>query len=77
MIGREQAGRRPFVIVASDLYLSVVDSLALSVPITRTDRRWPNRPCRPTRADGLPMTEQLRTLSRNRFDGYISVASTT
>ncbi|HMS74578.1 type II toxin-antitoxin system PemK/MazF family toxin [Gordonia sp. (in: high G+C Gram-positive bacteria)] len=72
VIGREQAGRRPFVIVASDLYLSVVDSLALGVPITRTDRRWPNH----VHVDlpgltGFAMTEQLRTLSRNRFDGYI------
>ena len=72
VIGREQAGRRPFVIVASDAYLEVVDTLALGVPISTTDRGWPNH----VRVEmpgltGFAMTEQLRTVSRERFEGYV------
>lgn len=72
VVGREQAGRRPFVVVASDHYLELVDSLALGVPISATDRQWPNHvPVALEGVSGFAMTEQLRTVSRARFDGYV------
>ena len=72
VVGREQAGRRPFVVVASDTYLELVDALALGVPISTTDRRWPNHvPVALPKLTGFAMTEQLRAVSRERFDGYL------
>lgn len=68
--GREQSGRRPVLVVASEAYLDVVDTLVIVVPVTSTDRGWPNHVplagphglTRPSRA----MTEQPRTLDRAR-----------
>ncbi|MBU8813371.1 MULTISPECIES: type II toxin-antitoxin system PemK/MazF family toxin [Mycolicibacterium] len=71
-LGREQAGRRPAVIVASSGYLEAVTELAIVVPATTTDRGWPQHVeltgpgltlPRPTYA----MTEQPRTVSRQRI----------
>lgn len=69
-VGREQAGRRPAVVVAGVGYLQVVDTLAIIVPITSVHRRWPNH----VPISGLPvpswaMTEQLRAVSRDRLHG--------
>jgi mRNA interferase MazF len=71
-IGREQAGRRPALVVSSTDYLAVVDTLAVVVPITTVDRGWPNHvrvrggelaePC-------WAMTEQVRTIARERIVG--------
>ena len=77
-VGREQAGRRPAVIVASSGYLDAVTELAIVVPATTTNRGWPQHVqltgpalalARPTYA----MTEQPRTISRQRI---ASVAGT-
>ncbi len=67
-IGREQAGRRPAIVVASADYLAIVDSLAIVVPVTAVDRGWPNHV--PVNTLGKPswaMTEQVRTVSRARI----------
>jgi mRNA interferase MazF len=75
---REQAGRRPVLVVASDLYLEQADTLAIVVPATTTDRGWPNHvPLRGEQLD-LPqatfaMTEQPRTITRDRLVGVIGV----
>lgn len=70
--GREQAGRRPALVVAGDLYLEQADALAIVVPATTIRRGWPNHVLlrgselvlrRPTYA----MTEQPRTISRERL----------
>ena len=81
--GREHSGRRPALVVASDLYLEQADSLAIIVPATTTERGWPNhirlrgpglRLPRPTFA----MTEQPRTITRDRLVGDLGrVDSTT
>ena len=72
-VGREQAGRRPALIVAGDDYLATVDSLAVVVPVTSVDRGWPNHV--PITGAALPdtswaMTEQVRTISRERIVGH-------
>ncbi len=71
-VGREQAGRRPALIVAGSDYLATVDALAIVVPVTSVDRGWPNHV--PITGAGLPsaswaMTEQVRTVSRGRIAG--------
>lgn len=81
--GREQSGRRPALVIASDLYLEQADTLAIVVPVTTTDRGWPNH----VRVNGpdldldkpsFAMTEQPRTLTRERlFDIAGTVDATT
>lgn len=76
-VGREQTGRRPVVVVSSDGYLDVVTTLGVVVPVSRTDRGWPNHV--PLRGVSVPpdcfaMTEQPRTISRDRLGeqlGYV------
>jgi mRNA interferase MazF len=68
-VGREQAGRRPVVVVSSDGYADVVTTLLVVVPVSRVDRGWPNH----VPLSGLPglagfaITEQPRTISRARL----------
>jgi mRNA interferase MazF len=76
--GREQAGRRPALLVASDLYLELADTLAIIVPATTVDRGWPNHV--PLRGPSLTlpqptfaMTEQPRTVTRDRLVGVVGV----
>ncbi len=70
--GRKRAGRRPALVVASDLYLKEADTLAIIIPVTTTDRGWPNHVL--LRGPGLAldrpsfaMTEQPRTVTRDRL----------
>ncbi len=70
--GREQAGRRPALIIASDFYLEQADTLAIIVPATTNDRGWPNHVLLKGAGIGLSqptyaMTEQPRTVSRERL----------
>jgi mRNA interferase MazF len=74
--GREQAGRRPALVIASDLYLQQADTLAIVVPATTTDRGWPNHVLLTGPHLDLPlptfaMTEQPRTVTRDRFVGEL------
>lgn len=70
-VGREQAGRRPALVIASDDYLSVVDTLAIVVPLTKINRGWPNHISisGPTglSVQSWALTEQVRTISRQRI----------
>lgn len=81
--GREPAGRRPALVVASDLYLEQADTLAIIVPATTKDRGWPNHVLLqgPELTLGEPtfaMTEQPRTVTRERiFDVNGTVGSAT
>lgn len=70
--GREQAGRRPALVIASDLYLEQADTLAIIVPATTKDRGWPNHVPLQGAELTLPqptfaMTEQPRTITRERL----------
>ncbi|MEJ1087204.1 type II toxin-antitoxin system PemK/MazF family toxin [Microbacterium sp. Mu-80] len=69
-VGREQAGRRPAVVVAGRSYLHVVDALAIILPVTSVNRRWPNHvPISTLPVPSWAMTEQLRAVSRDRLHG--------
>lgn len=71
--GREQGGHRPVLVVSSLGYLDAATTLAIVLPITTVDRGWPNH----VRVEGVSglnrsswiMTEQPRTLSRERLTG--------
>jgi mRNA interferase MazF len=68
-VGREQAGRRPALVVAGAGYLQTIDTLALVVPITTADRGWPNHiEVFGTKLEqrSWAMSEQIRTISRER-----------
>jgi mRNA interferase MazF len=70
--GREQAGTRPAVVIASDGYLVNVPKLAVVVPVTSRDRGWPHHVrLAGTKLglsrDSFAMTEQPRTVSRSRI----------
>lgn len=70
-VGREQAGRRPVLIISNSLYNSLVDSLALVVPLTSQNRGWSNHipvgASSGLETDSWAMTEQVRTISRRRL----------
>ena len=69
-VGREQAGRRPALVVAGAEYLLTVDTLALVVPITGVNRGWPNHiEVLGSRLEhrSWAMSEQIRTISRERI----------
>ncbi len=77
--GREQSGRRPVLVVSSENYLSVVDTMAIVVPLTKKNRGWPNhvKSSGPTglTVDSWIMTEQIRTISRDRILGVRGTVS--
>lgn len=71
VVGVEQSGRRPLVVVASAGYLEHITNLVLAVPVTTSRRGWPNH----VRLEGetgldaecFAMTEQVRAISRARI----------
>lgn len=72
VVGSEQAGHRPAVIVASNDYLASVPNVVIVVPVTTRDRGIPNH----VRLGAVPglvgqdsfaMTEQPRTIDRRRI----------
>ncbi|MCL2736888.1 MAG: type II toxin-antitoxin system PemK/MazF family toxin [Propionibacteriaceae bacterium] len=71
VLGKEYAGHRPVLVIATDDYLSLVTDLVIVLPITTVDRGWPNHvPVPPTAALPEPswiVTEQPRTIPRGRI----------
>jgi mRNA interferase MazF len=69
--GREQGGRRPLLVVSSDMHLEVVTRLVSVIPITSKNRHWPNHIRVPAEAglgqESWAMTEQVHTISRDRI----------
>ncbi|MGW0037467.1 type II toxin-antitoxin system PemK/MazF family toxin [Gordonia sp. NPDC003376] len=75
-VGKEQSGRRPLVVVSSEDYNSLVTDLLVVVPVTRVDRGWPNHVELVGTLGalaGFAMTEQPRTVSRDRCGDIIGV----
>lgn len=69
--GREQGGRRPMLVVSSDIHLELVTRLVSVIPITSKNRHWPNHilisPEAGLAQDSWAMTEQVRTIARERI----------
>ena len=77
--GREQQGERPALVVCNDDYLAAVPDLVIVVPLTTTDRGWPHHVPVRGQQTGLPrdsfaMTEQPRTVSRDRVVRHAGAA---
>jgi mRNA interferase MazF len=68
--GREQAGRRPAIVVGSRFACALPNGLILVVPCTSTDRGLPFQPgvTLDGRA-GFAMCDQVKALSRKRIVG--------
>ena len=80
-VGREQSGRRPVLIVSNERFHRTVTTLVVVVPVTTKDRRWPNHVELNAGAGveqrSFAMTEQVRTISRQRLAKKIGVVEGT
>lgn len=82
VVGREQGGRRPCVVVSSRDFSDVVTRLVLAVPCTTRDRGWVNHVALrgPTglTAPTYALTEQVRSVGLQRIRavaGHVDEAS--
>jgi mRNA interferase MazF len=78
--GREQAGRRLALVVASDDYLAAVPGLVIALPVSTRDRGWPHHvrltgPHLELDQPSWALTEQPRTISRDRLTGLAGAVS--
>jgi mRNA interferase MazF len=77
--GREQGGRRPLLVVSSDIHLELVTRLVSVIPITSKNRHWPNHIAIASDAglgqESWAMTEQVRTISRERISSLAGTLS--
>ena len=68
--GREQAGRRPAIVVGSQFACVLPNGLVLVVPCTSTDRGLPFHPrVMLNGRAGFAMCDQVKALSRGRILG--------
>lgn len=73
VVGHEQNGRRPAVIISSHGHLSIADTLVTVTPVTSVDRGWSNHiRLQPSvlKRPSWAMTEQVRTISRERVASH-------
>ena len=80
VIGHEQGGRRPGLIVSSDLLHVIPSQLVYVVPITTRDRGIESHvpivpPVGGLRRPSFAMTEQLRAVSKQRLQRRLGVVS--
>ncbi|MCU9996617.1 type II toxin-antitoxin system PemK/MazF family toxin [Mobiluncus mulieris] len=74
--GREQNGRRPVLVISAAKYHDIIDALAIVVPISTTDRGWPNHIRLTDLArSSWAMTEQPRTIAQQRLKARIGTAT--
>jgi len=69
--GKEYSGRRPALVISTDAHIELVQDLLIILPITTTNRGWPNhievKPADLLSKPSWVVTEQPRTISRNRI----------
>lgn len=75
MVGREQAERRPVVVVSAADFSDLVPDLVLAVPLTTRDRGLPHH----IPVSGLPqpswaLCEQVRAVSISRLGKVLGTA---
>ena len=80
IVGQEQGGRRPVLIVSSDQFNALPHSLCVAVPLTRTNRHIPTHVEITAGEAGLPsdsviMCDQIRSISIERLQRRIGVAA--
>jgi mRNA interferase MazF len=67
-IGREQAGRRPAIVVGTDLACQIPNNLAVIIPCTHTDRKLPWHPPVTLGTDpGVAMCDQIKAIDKRRL----------
>ncbi|HEX4212278.1 MAG TPA: type II toxin-antitoxin system PemK/MazF family toxin [Candidatus Dormibacteraeota bacterium] len=67
-LGHEQAGRRPAIVVGTELACQIPNNLAVVVPCTHTDRGLPWQPPISLAGDrGFAMCDQVKALDRRRL----------
>ena len=72
IVGREQQGRRPALIIAGHRYIERIGSLVIFLHITTRDRGWPSHvrlggPELTLEEASFAITEQVRTIDRRRI----------
>ena len=82
VIGSEQAGRRPVVVVSSPLFASFPTAMAIVVPLTTADRGLPHHVPVTSTQCGLnrpswARTDDLRTISEQRLTGNRPLGTVT
>lgn len=77
-LGHEQAGRRPAIVVGTDLACQVPNNLAIVIPCTRTDRGLPWQPGI-TLGDnrGVAMCDQIKAIDKRRLASQHACGSIT
>lgn len=80
IVGREQGGRRPVLIVSSDQFNALPHSLCVAVPLTRTNRHIPTHVEITAGEAGLPsdsviLCDQIRSINIERLQKRVGVAS--
>lgn len=78
-VGREQAGRRPVLLVSSDDTLAALPQLVTTIPLTTRQRGWPTHIAVTGPHTGLAepswaICEQIRTISTERLGGRIGMS---
>jgi mRNA interferase MazF len=67
-LGHERAGRRPSIVVGTELACQIPNNLALVVPCTHTDRGLPWQPRVTLDGDpGVAMCDQVKAIDRRRL----------
>lgn len=67
-VGREQAGRRPVVIVGTQLACELLNDLVIVAPLTTTDRGWPFQPAVTLNGrHSVVMADQVKSISTKRL----------
>jgi mRNA interferase MazF len=67
-LGREQAGRRPAIVIGTDLACKIPNNLVIVVPCTHTDRGLPWQPPISLGDDpGVAMCDQIKALDQRRL----------
>ena len=77
-LGHEQAGRRPAIVVGSELACQIPNNLAVVVPCTHTDRGLPWQPRITLGTDpGVAMCDQIKAVDKRRLQRRHACASIT
>ena len=81
VVGREQSGHRPHIVVSTQAFNSLGSPLIHTVPITRRNRGWDNH-VSVEMAQGqldhsFALTEQVRALSIDRITGFHGAVTAT
>lgn len=78
IVGREQGGRRPVLVISSNNFNALPHSLCVAVPLTRANRRLPLHVeivsgQAGLTADSVIMCDQIRSISIERLQKRVGV----